>query len=747
MKFIKFLSEKLKALKSPWILGFYIPCAVLATASIVGTLHYTGIINKSLSTAQGTTGVASRINSLGEQITKSVLLIEKAVRDEQPVSKPVYELQVAADRLDQIINAFNEGSETVAPDGMRFMLEAVSDEANLAVLQEMNVIWVGIKTRADAVVLASGPKKAVTDAISFDQKTLSEAAGFVAAQQTRLAESSLAFSRNLEKQFTTRALQLELYRNTLIVSGVVSLLALPAVFIVNRARRARNAANRLAAELSANQGELETKSRALAVAKVETDRIMETIQEGLMLVDAQGVIGAQHSRELEVILRSDNLSGANLLHILQRLLSEKMYKTTKDYFELLFDARRKEKAVIKVNPLSDIEVSFANPEGGFIHRHLGFSFRRIIEGDKVDRVFVAVRDITGQVELEKRLRDAEKLKERQLEILLGIVHASSEDLVGFTELAERELNAINAALRAEDFASPVPDRQKHLHERLMVVFRSIHNIKGNAGFLRLDYFQKAADAFETKVSELLQRPILGGDDFLSIVVAQANLRTDLSDLLELQGKLTGLRSQGGVSTASASPAVNQEGMSEGLRKLAQQLASELGKEIDFQVDAHAVQAVAAFRCDLVRDILIQLIRNSLVHGIETPTEREAAGKPRVARLWLRAAPRRDDGLVGLALRDDGRGLDIKRIRERALSAGLINEGIDLPAGELARLIFSAGFSTADKADLNAGRGVGLDLLKTRVVDEIGGEIEVTTSAGRFCEFTFHLPEIPELSVV
>jgi two-component system, chemotaxis family, sensor kinase CheA len=743
-----YMKIKLSAfIRSPrgfsWALFVYLPLAVVGALAVFGSLHYTKQLNEALISGQRTAGVAGRIGGLGEQVSQSVLLIEKAVRDHSSVEKPVYQLQVAADRLDQLINAFNEGSETVAPDGVRFMVEAITEPKSLEILQEMNVIWVGIKTKSDAIILAAGPKKAVTEAMPFNAAELSASASFIASQQVRIEEQALAFSRQLEALATTRVVALEAPRNILLGLAVIAWLGLPAVIVFNRVRRARDQSVRLAEELGTNKAELEEKAKALASIKLETDRIMETIQEGLMLVDAKGVIGSQYSRELSVILRIEQPAGANLLHLLQRLLSEKMYRTTKDYFDLLFDARRKEMAVLKVNPLDDIEVSFLNPQGGFIHRHLGFTFRRVMDGARVDRVFVAVRDITAQVEMEKRLRDAEKLKERQLEILLGIVHASREDLVSFAEMAERELETINAAMRVEDFAAATPERKNRLHEKLQLVFRAIHNIKGNAGYLRLTYFQQAADAFESKVAELMQRPVLGGDDFLALVVAQAGLRSDLSDLVELQVKLSDMQGKVPVVAASAPGTATAAPLVNGLKLLVKELAVELGKEVDFQVDAYALHSVAACRQDLVRDVLIQLVRNALVHGVEAPAEREAAGKPRVARLTLRAAPKFEDGLIGLVLRDDGRGLVVERIRARAEARGLILPGASLPTGDVARYIFAPGFSTAETADLNAGRGVGLDLLKARIVDQIGGSIEVSSLPGQFCEFAFHLPEIPE----
>ena len=726
-----------------WTLFFYMPVILAAVASIVGAQHYTQKLNTELANGQHAVAIAGRITAFGEQISKSILLIEKSVHDKTNAAKSVYELQVAADRLDQTINAFNEGSEIVAPDGVRFMIDSVTDDKALATLQEMNVIWVGIKTRADAVVLTSGPKKQNSEGIPFTESALSEASSFVSNQQTRLSEQALAFSRRLEELANNRVKSLEVPRTTLIGAATVSLLLLPGVFFLNRVRRARNAAALLAAELGASQAKLEAQSQALSSAKAETDRIMETVQEGLLLIDAQGVIGDYHSRELTAILRQEKLAGRSLLQILERLLSEKMFKTTKDYLDLLFDANRKEKAVLKVNPLTDIEVNFPNPAGGFIKRYLGFSFRRIVENGAVTRVFVAVRDVTTQIELEKKLRPSEQHKDRQLDILLGIVHVAPDELENFVTLVDRELDTINDTLRAEHIAS-TGGQGDALRERLQTVFRSVHNLKGNAALLKLTTFEKAAHLFETKLSELLDRPVLTGDDFLAVVVAQAGLRADLGDLMELRGKLAGLRqpvAAAGNSAGEPASALNSPvtQITAGLQQLVADAARDLDKVTTLAIDDYALHTVAADRPALMRDVLIQLTRNSLAHSIEPSPVRLARGKSSAATLSVRALPRTHDGLFGISFRDDGAGLDLDAIRRRAETTGLIVPGADLAPADLARCIFSPGFSTASEVGPLAGRGMGMDIIKARVVDEAGGAIEVHSTPGQFCEFHLYFP--------
>jgi chemotaxis protein histidine kinase CheA len=100
-------------------------------------------------------------------------------------------------------------------------------------------------------------------------------------------------------------------------------------------------------------------------------------------------------------------------------------------------------------------------------------------------------------------------------------------------------------------------------------------------------------------------------------------------------------------------------------------------------------------------------------------------------------------MVGIAFRDDGRGLDIPKIRARAEASNLLPVGATPDPAEVARCIFEPGFSTAAEVDAHSGRGMGMDIIKSKVIDEMGGMIEVRSAPGSYCEFQIYLPETVE----
>ncbi len=493
-----------------------------------------------------------------------------------------------------------------------------------------------------------------------------------------------------------------------------------------------------AAELERQNRDLWQHARTLEAAKRESEAVLSAVRAHLMLIDGTFRIQSRYSSELEGVFHQRDLGNENFVNVLQRILSERMFKTARDYLALLFDATRKERVVLKVNPLDEVEITSNEADGGVGVRYLNFDFRRILEDGAVSRVLVAVEDITDRVIRERQLRESEQQKVKQFELLIGILHVDPPSLDNFVEMANEQLGVVDQALRAGDFAAATIGQTALLRQRLDVVLARVHNIKGNAALLRLDHFEKMANDFEQKIIDLKHRAALGGDDFLMVVIGLAAFRSDLDDLQSLRVKLAGIQ-----RGAEIHREVGDE-LLENIRNLAANLADKLGKSVKIDADGFDSRVLPPAQRLVVKDVLIQLTRNSLAHGIELPSEREAVKKSRVATIEIHPMATQTPGSFGFTFRDDGRGLDAEKIRACAVLAGLLDaDHAELADdSEIASFIFEPGFSTADESTSIAGRGVGMNVVKERVVDDCGGEIGVDSQPGQFCEFTFVLPTVP-----
>ncbi|MEA3027905.1 MAG: two-component system, chemotaxis family, sensor kinase CheA, partial [Alphaproteobacteria bacterium] len=174
-----------------------------------------------------------------------------------------------------------------------------------------------------------------------------------------------------------------------------------------------------------------------------------------------------------------------------------------------------------------------------------------------------------------------------------------------------------------------------------------------------------------------------------------------------------------------------------LPRIVRDLGAELGKEINFEMlgaDTELDRQVL----DLIKDPLTHMVRNAADHGLEGQVERRKSGKPE--RGVLRLSARHEGGHIIIEVADDGRGLDIARIRQKAIALGLAPEGeIEKMSDALVRqFIFTPGFSTVEEVTNVSGRGVGMDVVRANI-DQIGGTIDVKSVFGYGTSFTIRIP--------
>ena len=216
------------------------------------------------------------------------------------------------------------------------------------------------------------------------------------------------------------------------------------------------------------------------------------------------------------------------------------------------------------------------------------------------------------------------------------------------------------------------------------------------------------------VQRTLQRTLETTEDELA---AQARLTRDLQDDL--------LRTR----------MVEFESQSDRLYRVVRQAAKETGKQVRLDIIGGAIEIDRGV-LDRMTPAFEHLLRNCVTHGIEAPDVRTAAGKDPTGSIVV--VLRQEGNEVAVEFRDDGAGLNLQRIRDKAEKMGLIAPGSEHSDGELANLIFMPGFSTAETVTELAGRGVGMDVVRSEV-NAMGGRIETATAAGQGTGFTLVLP--------
>ncbi len=237
---------------------------------------------------------------------------------------------------------------------------------------------------------------------------------------------------------------------------------------------------------------------------------------------------------------------------------------------------------------------------------------------------------------------------------------------------------------------------------------------------RFTHFQELTRMMAESVNDVatVQQNLLKNlDEANAAIVAQARLNR------ELQQELMSVRMVPFASQA------------ERLQRLVRQTARELGKKVSLDIQGGQVELDRGVLDKMVAP-LEHMLRNAVAHGVEGPETRTELGKPEAGAVLLKAAQQGNE--IILTLSDDGSGLDLEKIRAKAETMGLLNPGETVDNARLADFIFTPGFSTAGVVTQVAGRGVGMDVVRTEV-SNLGGRVELQSEAGKGLTFRIYLP--------
>ncbi len=468
--------------------------------------------------------------------------------------------------------------------------------------------------------------------------------------------------------------------------------------------------------------EAERTSVELLKTRSETDTILHYVNDGLFLLDKELCVESQYSRAFRDILRlPDEPAGSNILKLLESIVREDLVAGAKIYLKLLMDRDKDPSMLEELNPLRDVEVQITSADD-VVHKFLDFRFRRIMQAGDVSGLLGVVVDVTEHIEMARKVRMAEKRANQDMKLMFNLVNVRPSQLNDFFQGVETELAAIEASLQAN--ADPA-----QFADTLALVFRSMHAIKGYASTLELGLFAEQAHEAENKIQDLQNKEQLSGADFLPLVMDLHSLRNSYADSKRIIQNLKSFYAEFS-NTEAVDPGaqiVKQLGdliekKSRGGLLIAQLLADDFDAKI-----------IPDEKLGALRKILIQLVINSLVHGIEDRDARRRRNKPPIGIIDLRSRVLTDG--VEVTYRDDGGGLQVEKIKKRALEMELRTAGQleAMDSNEISRLIFERGMSTREEADMTSGRGIGMDMIM-EAVRSIGGHIRVVSSFGKFTEF-------------
>jgi two-component system, chemotaxis family, sensor kinase CheA len=486
--------------------------------------------------------------------------------------------------------------------------------------------------------------------------------------------------------------------------------------------------------------------RAAQEAQEQTRDILKTVREGFFLLDADYRIGSVWSEALTRMFSRNDFAGLQFEDLLKNLVPPTTLATAMKYIKLLWGDRAHENLMKSINPLGQLEITMDNGHGGKETRYLQFDFHRVMGPKGIKHVLCAVGDITSSVLLAKELQESQENANAQLDMMLGMMHVDPLQLTSFLDSTETGLQLINAILKE-------PARNDgEFRKKLNGLFRELHSIKGESSALNLMSIAHRVHALEDMVSDLKKKAELSGNDFLPMVLKLDELLAHLRGVREMASRLTTLKDTvpppaaaesnapaarpKAVASADRPAGKSGEDLSPTLHALAERLAKDHHKR--FKLTMTGLNEVPTSYISTVKDCVIQMLRNSAVHGIEASEVRRAQTKDDVG--VVRVDFRKSGDGYELVFEDDGAGISPDQLKAAAVRKQILTEeeasGMDTRAAMA--LIFRPGFSTQEEVSMDAGRGVGMDVV-ARSVYALGGKIGVSTNPGKFTRFKIVLP--------
>jgi len=376
-----------------------------------------------------------------------------------------------------------------------------------------------------------------------------------------------------------------------------------------------------------------------------------------------------------------------------------------------------------INPLNELHYVIKNTS---IRKVFQCAFSTV-ERDRGELfILVTVYDITVRVELQQKLAEEEAKRQEEMQSVFELIKVERNVFNDFMEDMEYEFDSIEKTQKNDTLTT---------HDVLVKVYQSVHAIKSNAVILGLNVFGNKMHNLESKIKKLRETQ---GDvpfaEMLNLTLDIEKISEEKEGFKEIIEKLESYTGSAGGSGEKQAVKV----MIDSLAKTAAKASEDMGKKIKFSAGDVDAEAIDKGPRRVMKEILMQLIRNSAVHGVELPEVRKAKGKNETGIVRLSIKMSEDRKQIHVKLSDDGKGLDYKKIAQKAVMNKLIKKEDANNKDMLIKAIFAPGFSTAETEGVHAGRGIGLNLVRDRI-KEINGTIKLRSEPDKGTLFLVTFP--------
>ena len=462
--------------------------------------------------------------------------------------------------------------------------------------------------------------------------------------------------------------------------------------------------------------------QSIRAQRDEIAAMRDNLKEGIFLMDREYRIQDSYSSALEDVLSGRNFRGRRFTDLLSSSFNQKDLSIIADYFNMILAKSVDAQMLEDMNPL--VEFPFVSSETGE-QKTLRCLFAPLDQASGEVFVMGTIQDISAETNLKKQLAEEETRRQDEMRNLFEMMQVDQRVFENFYDDADYEFRNINETLT---------DENKSWRQKLNSVYQSVHAIKSNALVVGLSGYGEKLHALETKIKTL------HGKDEAPDLHAVKNIAEELEKLAQAKEEFPEIlkRLHNFSALSAGETKKDDEVFVEALKQACERVATDEQKKVIFSVKAFDREALDRGPRREMKDILTQLVRNAVHHGIEKPEERLSQGKTESGEISLSVKIKNNE--IFITFNDNGRGLNFEKIAQTAEAHGLLkNPEKDKSNRQLlSHIIFSPAFSTSETEDVHAGRGVGLNLVRDRL-REVQGRIYIHSKEGQGLGFDIHIP--------
>lgn len=654
--------------------------------------------------------LANRQSMLVQRIFYSVELIHDDLSTGRDIEENQQKLSISYKQFDEVLDAFIYGGSLIGKGQRQDAL--LSDDSYQALsdqyLTVVEALWQPYRNLVGDLVYADYSETLERDRLI--EKSLG-AMDYSREKGDELLAAVTEFAVAVESKAHQKTINLR------IVQGVAIILAVINFFII----------------LFHFLKRLSTSDKKAKRSQDEMSEIMRTVRDGLFLLTPQYEIGSQYSASMQYLFRQESFSNVGFFDLLSPLVSNSDLLVAKDYVDSLFNPRVKSSLMDELNPLQEVRLNLTNKYGSSDH-FFEFTFSRVFEKEKIIHLMVSVKDITENVELRSKLAVSNSKINQEAESILSLINVDPQLLADFIQLLDEGVKSINEELEKRVYSSP------SFVAKLDKINRIAHALKGEASMLNLTMVEKNLHALEDKLVVLNGKKSLEGDDFLPITVELTAIAKSADSIRLFMSRFSEMAmsrddSHPGPISSKVKP---ESALGRALTQLVNKISRDNKKTVLLDLSLFDESLIPAENLNVVKNIIIQLLRNAIIHGLEKPAKRVQRGKPEQGVISI--VVKEVAGAITVIVKDDGRGIDFPSIKKHLLMQQVYSQAQveKMTPRELVKVIFKPGYSTAKKVNNHAGRGVGLDVVKT-YIDSMGASLSVGCKAKRSSEFRITIP--------